>query len=213
LLLLLWLRLWDDLRSIEKDRKAVPNRITVNPDNTLILWKWLFAISLMSLLLIYELFGLSVLTISLVLAIFLLLVYALREKLNRLTFDLLVLLKYPAIALIASSESTRSRDKILPLITIYLILLVYEVFHDREHLSDRDYFKAGFVAWLSLLIGFASHIVLDKEGGQFEYAEWSLLSLCVALFLLAMKYERIRTFQVMRFVNGLIYLGFLAIPG
>jgi hypothetical protein len=213
LLLLLWLRLWDDLFSIKKDRKATPNRITVNPNNAIILWRWFFIISLLSFLLIYELDNISVLIIVFIFVVFFMLTYFLREKLNHLIFDLLTLIKYPVIAFIVASESTPFGDKILPLMVIYLILFIYEVFHDKEHLSDRNYLNAGFIAWLSLLMGFASHIVLSNKSSQFESVKWSLLSLCIALFILAMKYERIRNHKIVPFANGVTYLGLLAMTG
>jgi hypothetical protein len=211
--MLLWLRLWDDLSSIDKDRKNSPNRITVNPDNALILWKWFFILSLISFLLIYKLHNFAMVLIIFIFVIFFMFIYFLREKLNQLMFDLLILIKYPIIAFIFSSESTPFRDKILPLIIIYLILFIYEIFHDREHRSNSKYLKAGFVTWLCLLISFTSHIILKNESNRFESIKWGLLFVCMALFFLTIKYERIRNLKVIPFANGMIYLGFLAIPG
>ncbi len=213
LLLLLGLRLWDDLCSIKKDRKTSPNRVTVNPGNALILWKWLFIIFLMSFFIIYKLHNISILIIAFIFALFFMLIYFLREKLHPLMFDLFILIKYPVIAFITSSESAPFREKILPLIIIYLILFVYETFHDREHLSDMNYLKAGFIAWLFLSIGFASHIILNYHGNPSEWIKWGLLSLCIALFFLTIKYERVRNLKFIPFTNGVIYLCLLAISG
>jgi hypothetical protein len=212
LLLLLWFRLWDDLCSREKDKKAVPDRITVDPHNSKVLWKWFFILFFMSLFLVYALHHATMLLVTIVLAMLFVLFYALRNRLNQIIFDLLILIKYPIIAFVVSSENTPFQDKIFPLLMIYLILVVYEVFHDRGHLSDRNYLYAGYIAWLFLLIGCAAHIVLRYKGNQYGYVKWGFLSLCLAIFLLAVKYEKVRNLKIIPFANGIIYLGLLAGP-
>ena len=162
LLLLLWFRLWDDLCSIEKDRKIEPERITVNPLYTKSLWMWFFVLSLISFLLISIFYNTVVTTILIILAVFFILIYSFHKKINTLHFDLIVLIKYPVIAYIISSEETAFKEKILPLVMIYLIIVVYEIFHDKEHRLDSNYLRIGFFAWIAMIIGFVFLITLHS---------------------------------------------------
>ncbi len=209
LVLLLWLRLLDDLCSREQDQERAPKRITVEVYNARTLWKWFFVLALVSLVMACLLHnGRGLLVVSL-LALFLGVVYLVRRRLNRIVFDLIVLLKYPAIALAVSAETGPLAAVVLHMILIYLILVVYEVFHDKTHLADRRYLVPGLIAWVSLSICFAGFIVVSEGNSPFGSLVWSLPFACFGLFLLAATCERIRGKRIIPFVNGIIYLGLM----
>ena len=212
LLLLLWFRLWDDLCSMKKDRIRSPERITVNPFYTRSLWIWLFVLSVISFSLILIFYGFIMTIIMIIFSAIFIVIYLFHEKLNQLHYDLLVLIKYPVIAFTVSSATSPLKDKIIPLLIIYLITLVYDVFHDREHLSDPKYLRTGFSAWIILIIGFASQILTHSDNSNFNVIKISILFFCMGLFLLTLFIKNVRSFKIIPFANGILYLGILAVP-
>ena len=211
-LLLLLFRLWDDLYFMEKDRIRDPERITVNPLYNGPLWIRLIMLSVFSFLFILVSYSILMTTVLIIFTLVFLSFYFFNKLLGQLFFDLLVLLKYPVIAFIISSERTPFRDKILPLIIIYLVTLVYEVFHDREHRLDRNYLIAGFIAWIFLISGFASQIFLQDGSYNSHLIKIGILFLCLGLFFAALKYEDVRNLKIIPFANGIFYLGMLIAP-
>lgn len=212
LLLLLPLRLLDDLGSRDQDKEIAPGRITLRADIVKRLWTWFLVLSLIAFCPVYPLHSVFALITAVALTTGMVLLYHARKRFDQLLFDLLVLTKYPVISFIVSSGTAPFTDKILSLFMVYLVLLVYEVFHDKKHMSKKGYRFAGFTAWLLLSIGFGVHIFIRDRDTQFAAIQWFFPIVCMGTFLVTIGNDRIRNARAVPFINGVLYSCLLTIP-
>ncbi len=136
--LVLFFRVWDDLADLKSDRVTHPERVMVRANGTSV-FRWLMAALTAS--------GLALIAsrpaATEALALFSALVgllgiwYAVRGRIDAsaLVSSHVVLLKYPAIALIAAGPPMRTVPTRVPtmflLALVYIALCLYELLHDR----------------------------------------------------------------------------------
>ena len=200
-------RLWDDLGSRKEDALLAPDRITVDKNHAETLHKWLWAFFALSILCLVWFFALTRLVVASVLMLFYFILYAARKRLTPLSFTRANMVKYPSLAFIVSSEGVSFLNKLLPLTMIYLVTVIYEVFHDKKHRGSKQFVRTGFIAWGALSVVYILYLLLSRNNGQIHITKWVLLSISISLFVLLATFKKLRDLRIVLLSNGFIYIG------
>jgi 4-hydroxybenzoate polyprenyltransferase len=143
--LVLLFRIWDDIADSEADRVAHPDRVLARTRDTTPLGSAIIFAALFPLLVLTFSAGKTVGVVTFATTASVLLVwYSVRVRIRagRLANAHVILLKYPAIALIAAVAGSTTRPTsimtagpLTALLAIYLVACLYELLHDRTLFS------------------------------------------------------------------------------
>ncbi len=213
--IIIWLfafRLLDDLLSRRNDRVSHPERIYIPANNARILIVWLIFILIFLHFLILVLFSAGILSAAISLLLYYIIALLAGKYIGNIARSFLVMIKYPAISFLAFGMPCNLRV-FIQLGIIYCIALIYEVFHDNEHMNNRVFRYFGYAAFATTYILFAILSIIFTMHFVPTIFKLSIIVISCFLQLFVLKERRTDGNKIFSVISGIIYLILLSIPG